>query len=530
MEHSRRDFFKGAGTVAAGIGLTAGLAGMAGCVPEENNSSAQKAKYECDVVIAGAGIGGLAAAVSAMEQGSSVVLVEASKKVGGTSRFAAGALGLRFGKVWKEVYAKAPLSDPEFGPLVLNSWDSYIQWVQDLGLTVDEIPGSSYHYMGGRREAAQGSKGFTDEYLQQFGKIFEDMGGTTLLSTTAVRLIVEDGKVVGLTAEDANEKFSIKAKAVIIATGGWQCDKEMLTKYVGRFADISQPQCVPYLTGGGIKMAVEVGAQLSKSFGTFYGHPQPWPMDYLKGADTPEGYEALDNVDQAHLFYYGTTAHSIQGMSVFVNCDGKRFVDESLLSSTMNQELMQQHMARAYNIYDQNIRNIYSQLPFYNAAVIGGDRIENMKKMGMPVVQADSIEELAQKIVTETVGGDQFNAANFIATIKEYNAEVAAGNATKMEIPHSGRIPATPLATPPFFAIPVVPGIMTTFGGIKINTDTEVINTSGRTIPGLYAIPAAAGGIMGAEYWCVMSGYSVLGKIAGKTSSDYAKSLGGTAE
>lgn len=531
MEQTRRDFFKGAGLAVAGAAAFTSMGALAGCSaqPDEKSAGAFEVKHECDVVIAGAGIGGLAAAVSAAEQGANVILVEASQHVGGTSRFAAGAFGPRFGADWEAAYAKAPLSDPELGKLVCDLWAPYLEWIDGLGLTTEELaPGSPYVWMGGKRPAEEGSKSYTDEYLQQFGQVFADKGGTTLLGTRAIKLTTDDaGAVTGLIAEDADGPFAITAKAVILATGGWQCDKEMCTKYIGRHADLGQAQCVPYLDGSGIKMGVEVGAQLSRSFGSFYGHPQPWPMNYLNGIDTPEGYEAIENVDDAHVLYYGTTEHSIQGMGIYVNTDGKRFVNEGLGSSLVNQEVMQQHMARAYLILDEGVREIIRQTPFCNAAVIGGDRIDHMIEKGMTVVQADTLEDLGAKIVAETADGVSFNATNLLATVAEYNDAANAGTAGALEVPHLGVSPATALATPPFYAIPVVGGIMATFGGLKIDTETHVLGTDAQPIAGLYAIPGAAGGIMNGDYWCVMSGYSVLGKLSGEVSVAYAQSAAG---
>ena len=119
-----------------------------------------------------------------------------------------------------------------------------------------------------------------------------------------------------------------------------------------------------------------------------------------------------------------------------------------------------------------------------------------------------------------------FNAANMAATVAAYNEAAAAGTAEALEVPHLGTVPATPLSTPPFYAIPVVGGIMATFGGLKINTDTQVIGTDAQPIAGLYAVPGAAGGIMNGDYWCVMSGYSVLGRLSGEVSTAYAQSAG----
>ena len=512
----RRDFLKGAGVLAAGAAALAGMS-MTGCAAEEK-PAAFETKYTCDVVIAGAGIGGLAAAVAAAEAGANVVLVEASAKVGGTSRFAAGAFGPRFGTDWAAAYASAPMSDPELGKIVVEGWDPYVEWIEGLGLTIEPLGQGAYVWMGGERQG-QGSKSYTDEYLQQFGQIFTDKGGTTLVSTRAIKVLTDEkGAATGLRVQDANGVYEIAAGAVILATGGWQCDKEMCTKYIARHADLSQAQCVPYLDGSGIKMGVEVGAQLSRSFGSFYGHPQPWPVNYLNGIDTVEGYEAMENVDEAHIAYYGTTEHSIQGMGVYLNMEGKRFVNEGLGSSLVNQEVMQQQYCRAYLILDAAQRQVIANTAFFVAAVKGGDRIDNMKEMGCTVIEAATIEELVDGIYASH-GGSEFNKANALATMAEYNAAVKAGNATTMEIPHTFAIPATPVEVGPFVAIPVVAGIMATFGGLKINGNCEVISTANAPIANLFAVPGAAGGIMNGDYWCVMSGYSVLGKIAGEKAA-----------
>lgn len=527
MESTRRDFLKGAGIVA-GLGAMAGAASLVGCSAPAEETATFEVKHECDVVICGAGIGGLATAVSAAEAGANVILVEASNKVGGTSRFAAGAFGPRFGTDWEKAYAKAPMSDPELGKLVVENWDSYLEWITGMGLTTEPLAkGSSYVWMGGKRGAEQGSKSYTDEYLQQFGQLFTDKGGTTLTGTRAFKLVTdESGAVTGVLVHDAEGIYQINAKSVVLATGGWQCNKEFCTKYISRHADLSMAQCVPYLDGTGIKMGVEVGAQLSRSFGSFYGHPQPWPMNYLNGVDTPAGYEAVENVDDVHVLFYGTTEHSIQGLGVYLNMQGKRFVNEGLASSLVNQEIMQQQYARAYLILDEGMREIIRNTPFFMAAVSGGDRIDTMKEKGMPVIEAASIEELMTKIQTESHGGAEFNAANAIATVADYNAKVAAGSVETMDVPHTFTVPATELATGPFYAIPVVAGIMATFGGLKIDLDTHVMGMDSAPIPGLFAIPGAAGGIMNGDYWCVMSGYSVLGRLCGQKATEYASSLG----
>ena len=505
---SRREFLKGSATAVA---ATAAFSAVAGTAMADEAA----ADYTCDVVVAGAGVGGLAAAVAAVEEGANVILVEASAKVGGTSRFAAGAFGPRFGETWEATYAKVPLSDEELGKAVLENWVTTINWIKDdLGLTATPLAeGSSYTWMGGQRPAEQGSKSYTDEYLQAFGQVFVDKGGVLLTSTKAVEVVLgEDGTPCGIVCVTAEGNITIAAKQVVIATGGFQANKEMMERYLGRWASVSQAQCVPYLDGTGIIMAEKAGAKLSKGFGSFYGHAQPWPQASLCKYDTPEAYEACENIDDVHLAYYGGTVHAIQTLGFYTNCNGKRFVNESLTSSLVNQEIMQQQYARAYLFFDQAAREIMDVTAYCNTAVVGGSRVQWMIDNGCPVFQADTLEELAAMVQGQSVGGTYFNAGNFLKTAAEWNEAVA--NDTTMELEFS-IASGYPLTTPPFYCIPVTAGVMATFGGIKINADAQVIGLNDEPIANFWAVPGAAGGIMQGDYWCVMSGYTVFGRIAG---------------
>ena len=507
---SRREFLMGAGTAAAVATSVAAVATTA--VADE--AAAPAADYTCDVVIAGAGIGGLAAAVAAVEEGANVVLIEASGHVGGTSRFAAGAFGPRFGTTWEATYAKVPLSDPDLSAVVLNGWEDTLAWVQGLGLATEPLSeGSSYVWMGGRRPAEQGSKSYTDEYLQQFGQIFQDKGGTLVLNTIVTEILTDEaGAPCGVVATGPDGQVTVSAKSVVIATGGFQCNKEMMVRYLGRFADVAQPQCVPYLDGGGIEMAQKVGAKMSKSYGSYYGHPQPWPMSSYCTYDTIEAYEAVEDIDDVHLAYYGATVHAIQTLGIYTNCNGQRFVNESLTSSLVNQEIMQQFMCRAYLFFDEAAHQVMIETPYCNAAVVGGDRIEWLRAHGATVVQADTLEELATKVQTETVSGDKFNPNGFLKTVYAWNEACATGTTGELEFPVGS---GYPLTTPPYYCIPVTAGVMATFGGIMIDTNSQCIGWNDRPIAGLWAVPGAAGGIMEGDYWCVMSGYTVFGRGAG---------------
>ena len=105
----------------------------------------------------------------------------------------------------------------------------------------------------------------------------------------------------------------------------------------------------------------------------------------------------MRNIDDVHMAYYGATVHAIQTLGVYVNCDGKRFVNEGLTSSLVNQEIMQQFYARAYLFFDEAARQTMVETAYCNAAVVGGDRVEWLREHGATVVQADSLEELANR-------------------------------------------------------------------------------------------------------------------------------------
>lgn len=523
---TRRDFLKTSalGAVVAG-GL--GIAGItSGCAGQGQSDDVFEQRYTCDIVIAGAGVGGLASALTAVQGGASVILVEASKMVGGTSRFSAGSIGLRFGTTWEETQANAPLSNPVLSKTVLDNWPEYKQWIIDSNLPLGEVtefPGE-YLWMGGKLPEPALMKADSDAYFQAFGKMFNDAGGTTLTSTFAKKLITnERDEIVGLRCEDENGTFDIGAKAVIIATGGFQCNKEMVTKYIAPQADLSHAQCVPYLDGAGIRMAEEIGAKLSSGLSTYYGHHEPWPWQAAIDATDPEKYEAM-NVDDIHCYYYGATTYSFQTRGLITNIDGKRYVDESKQSFLVNQYTMKQPYARAYVFIDQAMRDQFTGTR-KGTGLTGEDRIEYLIANGAPVLIADTLEELADMLVESTTSEDKFNKHNFLKTVDEFNAAVESGTADCLDVPKLNY--ADKLSTPPFYAFPVVAGIMGTFGGICINEKAEVIGNGGGIIKGLYAVPGAAGGIMNVEYWCVISGHSVFGRIAAKSALDFASSAEG---
>ena len=524
MDTTRRDFLKSAalGTVVAG---SLGVAGaMVGCSSEPAEASAVEKRYEVDVVIAGAGTGGLSCALTALQDGASVVLLEASRQLGGTSRMAVGTMGMRFGNDYENTMKMAPLSDPVKSKIVMDNWAEYKDWIAANGFyTEDHLPKNpgTYLWLGGKKAEPYVLKADCCAYYDAFGEAITAAGGTILTETKAKKLLTDiDGNVIGIRCFDANGDFDIMAKSVVLATGGFQNNKEMMTRYCGVEADCSFPQCVPYLDGAGIRMAEAIGARMSSGTATFYGHHQSYPWALADDAKNPEKYEDMD-IELVHSMYLGSAASGFQDRGIICNLEGKRYFDESQESFLINQYTCKQKHACGYIIIDQGVRDGLKGWRSMNGCT-SEERIDWLEKNGAPVLKADTIDELADKIVELTTSAEKFNKNNFLKTFNEYNAAVDAGTVDQLEIPKHNPNSIFKLDNPPYYCFPVVAGIMGTFGGLDITNEGEVINTLGDTIPNLYAVPGCAGGIMHTEYWCVISGYSIFGRLIGHEAASHA--------
>jgi succinate dehydrogenase/fumarate reductase flavoprotein subunit len=316
--------------------------------------------------------------------------------------------------------------------------------------------------------------------------------GEILLKTKFCDLIANaSGRVTGIKAIQENgAPLTVTArKAVILATGGFACNKEMVTRYFGPHADLSAQRTVPYNDGTGILTAVRLGAMLSRSMTSFYGHMQPFPTLLPQ---TPEEYEVFDR----DLFR--SIGGSMQGFTtraVIVNQDGLRFVDESTGDEEVVQIVLRQKHAICWVILDSRATNagVMKSLETYKAVIVTGN----------------TIEELAGKI-----GEYGVSAPHLIQTLNDYNKAVQEKGAAKLSPPRGGN-PAE-MATAPFYGIQATGGISATYGGLAINEKCQVLGAARIPIPGLYAAPHAAGGIFYESYAGSLAVCTTFGRLAGK--------------
>lgn len=495
---------------------------------------------EADVVIIGGGGAGTAAAMSAHEQGATVILIEKMPALGGNTIRSGAAYNavdparqqaLEMTDQEKET-VEAMLAESFEDDLVLSwqetlaeDWQAYL----DSGETY-LFDSPSFHklqtYTGGDRE---GNPALIDilgdgaypaiEWLDEKGMSFTDTIFTVLgglwnrahapelplgtgytetarayfaeypdeihvyTDTLATSLIMEDGVVVGVQADHQGQPISFKAhRGVILATGGFGNDVEMRDEYNTLWPELTHLKTTnqPGATGEGIRMAQKVGAAVTD-------------MEYIQllPMGDPETGSLSGNIEQ-----------SVQDR-IFVNKQGERFVDEGARRDVMTQALMEQEDSFMWTIVDRTSYPDGSVTNHFN------ETIDELVKAGR-AFEADTIEDLALQI--------QVDPDTLVATVNEYN-DIVAG---KKEDPFGRTLFGAQIIEPPFYAAGRVPTVHHTMGGVVINEDTQVLDEAGDPIPGLYAAGEVTGDIHGTNRLGgnALTDINVFGIIAGKAAAN----------
>ena len=507
----------------------------------DNAVAGEAVQKEADVIVVGAGGAGLAAAVSAAEEGASVIVIEKNPYIGGNTVRTGGG----YASCDPEAIAIHEMTDGEMAEIkgliaretdneVVKGWQKKV--AEDMeaykaeGKTqvYDSLEYMSLQYFFRFSQAADPELLYdlvskskpTKEWLGELGFDWTDSpsfllgdtwprwfssvsahGGDGFISvfTDAIEernynveiikevrageLLTADGKVVGVkgTASDGTEYTLNANKGVILATGV-SANKEMLIEYSdGRWADISKLQTDndPAMVGDGINMALEIGADVVDM-----GHLQLVPTCDPKTGD-------------AYPFI-GT------GTNLYVNKEGKRFVNELSDRDTLSNAALAQTDGIFYMVCDKNNSGVGEDGTTY-----GGQNIQDLIDAGI-VVKADTLEELA-----ELIGVD---SATFVETIEKFNEAVKTGVDPEFNRASFGGDFINPDGNPgifeaPFYAGPRTPSAHITKGGLKVNTSAEVIGTDGNAIPGLYAAGEVTGGRTVAGLLEAMTS----GRTAGKT-------------
>ena len=503
---------------------------------ENNAEPAEDSTVDTDIVIVGAGGAGMTAALTATSEGKSVVIVESQPVVGGNSVRATGgmnagktvyqdenefgesagvektlktaaekyadnetitALAKTVSEQWAE-YQKNPtgyfdsvelmeldtmiggkgINDPALvETLCANSADA-IDWLDEHGITLHNV--SSFGGASVKRiHRPVNDEGKVVSVGSYMIPLLEEnckkAGVQILLNTTANEILTDaNGAAVGVKATGSTgETVTVNAKAVVLTTGGFGANLDMVVKY--------KPELKGFMTtnaagiqGQGIEMAEAIGAATVD-------------MDQIQIHPTVEA-------NTAALITEGLRGDG----AVLINAEGKRFIDEVGTRDVVSAAEIAQTGSYSWLVVDQ-------------AMVDNSSVIQGYIKKGYTVTGA-TYEELGK-----AMGVDE---AALAETMNNWNGYVEAKND-----PDFGRTSfANPLNTAPYYAIKVTAGVHHTMGGLKINPNTEVLNENGEVIPGLFAAGEVTGGVHGANRLGgnAVADFTVFGRIAGAAASDYA--------
>ncbi|MBI3966673.1 MAG: FAD-dependent oxidoreductase [Chloroflexi bacterium] len=459
----------------------------------------QRRPSEADVVVIGAGMAGLAAAVQAAQLGARVVVIEKAAEPG-------GAVNVSGGWVWtfpsKEIYRREiPLGDQSLGGVMVERFDGDIAWLREQGVGFGPLTEGILTGHAGRGYFLPPNPrtSYTDTMTAALGR----GGGTLLVGTPATGIAHDErGAIAGVrlggrlpqggstrSGETSLGEGDIKARAVVIATGGFQGNVELITRYFGRWADRMTLRATVTSTGDGFLMGLAAGAATSRGLGMFYGHLLPAPP----ARPAPNDFRGVSQFHSEH--------------SIVVNLHGDRFCDESIGDEVTTQHLSRQTEARGFMLFDRAIYDeVVLQPQIKTTAVV--DRVKNAAAVGATVVEVETLDELVRRVAA--LGPRE---SRLRRTVQEYNGAAEKGTAEELTVPRQANL--RPLARPPYYCVPVVPGITFTNGGLAIGPSARVLDQAGAAIPGLFAAGADAGGAMYERYSGGLAMSLVFGRLAG---------------
>ena len=440
---------------------------------------------DADVVVIGSGASGLSAALLVAEADAKVILFEKQRALGGTSNFFSGTFAVE-SDMQRERYITYTRDEAFKNIMEFNHWRSNprlvraivdespatITWLQKQGVVfsdvINNMPDSprTYHLVKGRGEAA----------IKAIATRAKERGVDIRLATPAKRLIKQGDRISGVIVEEDGEEKEVRAKSVIIASGGYANNKEWIKKYSGFDLGVNIfPVGNIDKMGDGIRMAFEVGA-----------------------ADEGLGSLELFRVGPIGPEFSMGSQIEIVALQpdLWVDFQGERFCDESIgfYDTLVGNASARYKEGYTYSLFDDTIKQRLIEK--------GPEKFPEMRPMNLEkemravldrgtteFFEAESVEDLAQKIGV--------NPVVLKASVDEYNQFCVKG--------HDGLFAKDPrylrpLKGPKYYAVKARTIFLGTLGGIKINERTEVLDKKGKVILGLYATGFDAGGMYGDSY------------------------------
>lgn len=472
---------------------------------------------KADVVVVGGGGAGLAAAVSAAENGAKVIVLEKRETFGGNSALAGGlfAADSPFQKRMmieapKELLFKKAMdyshwkTDPEIVRAFVYKSGDTVRWLEGKGLRFEWIPPlfpnqvpQVLHWPEGKGAAL--IKLLVSDCRDRDVALLDQAGATRLLTG-------DGGGISGVLAFHREREMSVKTTSVVIATGGYAGNKELMKQYAS-YSENRELTAIPHM-GDGLLMCLEIGAA-TEGLGLLL----------LSGPRVPGSFLL--------------SAFAAEPLPIMVNNRGERFSDENIpCHFERGNTVDRQPEKLSYALFDTVIKEAItreglkrpgwglSRQVVHFQPEIDPERVE--KEIRATMDRGGAKVSDSWKAIAEWMGAAP---ADLKATIETYNDSCDRGLDTLFVKDPRYLIP---LRTPPYYALKCHSGFLGTIGGIKINHHMEVINTQGRPIPGLYAAGVDTGGWQGDTYTGRDLAGSAFGfalnsgRIAGENAALYA--------
>ncbi|KAF1299327.1 flavocytochrome c [Enterococcus sp. JM4C] len=447
-------------------------------------------KDEYDVVIVGAGGAGMAAALSAKDAGMNPVILEKMPIAGGNTLKSSGGMNASETKFQKEqgiedsnqlffddtLKGGKGTNDQDLLHYLVDNSSDAIDWLDSMGITLDNISfsgGASVKRIHRPHDGAAVGTYLVDGLVRNV----HEKEIPLFVNVDVKKINEKDGQVTGVTAEIDGKEKTISGKAVVVTTGGYGSNKEMIEEY--------RPDLKGYVstnsegsTGDGIKMIESLGGAVV-DMDQIQVHPTVVQKTGMLISETVRG----------------------EG-SILVNQQGERFYNELETRDNVSAAITALPEHYAYLVFDSALAERAKQVDFY-------------KEQGV-VIEGETIEELAGKI--------DVDAKTLESTLTTWNKAVKdqSDTAFKRETAMD-----YDLTKGPFYAIQIAPGIHHTMGGVKINTDTQVEKEDGSTIKGLYAAGEVTGGIHGQNRigGNAVADIIIFGRQAGAQSAKFASEV-----
>ncbi len=442
---------------------------------------------ETEIVIIGAGGAGLTAAIEAAMNGAEVIVVEKMPIVGGNTKYATGGLNAAETSSQEalgiedtvEIFIEdtmvggGNLNNPELVRVLAENSAATVEWLKGIGADLSDVG-----RMGGasvnRTHRPAGGAPVGSHVMDVLHAKAQELGVEVLLNSEVVALLGEGTSASGVTVKTADGTYDIASKAVIIATGGFGANNDLVASF--------DPALKGYGTTNHPGATVDV-TEFAKSFDIQYvdmeqiqTHPTVMPSNNYMITEAVRGNGAI-----------------------LVNREAERFVNELETRAVVSDAQLAQTGASSFLMFDQSVRESLSA-------------IEGYYKKGF-LIEGATLAELAEKL--------EMDAETLTNTFETYNASVASGTDeafARQDMPRT-------LEVGPYYAVEVAPAVHHTMGGVMITVNGEVVGADGEVIPGLYAAGEVTGGVHGNNRLGgnAMADITIFGRIAGQNAVEFIK-------